>query len=330
MAESGKLATAGAAREPDAETSGLLAAMAASEHPPVWTLAAPAARALFDPMTAASAHRPEEVERVEDRTIGDGLGIRIYRPRPVASAPPALLFCHGGGGVLGDLDTHDAMCRTLANAGEAIVVAVAYRLGPEHRFPAAYEDAWFAYQWLAREAAALGADAGAIAVGGDSAGAGLAAAVTQAAMAQGGHMPAYQLLLCPSLDATRDAQRYASVAENGEGYFMTRDFMGWFLENFLAEDGDRSDPRLSPLLGELRGTPPPALIATAGFDPLRDEGEAYAEALSAAGGAVDYRCYAHTIHDFFSFGRFLSFAAPALRECAAAMRDTLRADDDRD
>lgn len=310
-------------REPDAETRDLLRLIAASEHPPIWMLAAPAARNLYDPMTAASAHDSEEIRHVEDREIAAGIRVRLYRPGAVASKQPVLMFFHGGGGVLGNLDTHDAMCRTLVNAGEAIVIAVDYRLGPEHRFPAAFDDAWLAWQWVIASAAAIGVDEARIAIGGDSGGGCLAAAVTKAAMEKGIQVPAFQLLLCPSVDATRDAGRFASLAENCDGFFMTRDLIDWFMENYLAETQDRSDPRLSPLLGEWHGTPPPALVVTAGFDPLRDEGEAYAKALSAAGGEVTYRCYEHTIHDFFSFGRFLSFAAPSLRECARVMRDNL-------
>ncbi|MBT8078443.1 MAG: alpha/beta hydrolase [Gammaproteobacteria bacterium] len=323
MAESADSVVKPALREPDRETRELLRLMAASEHPPMWDLTAPAARALYDPMTAASAHESEAVLQVEDREIEAGLKVRMYRPDAANSKQPALLFFHGGGGVLGNLDTHDAICRTLANAGELIVIAVDYRLGPEHRFPAAFEDAALAWGWVVASAAAIGADEARIAIGGDSAGGCLAAAVTQAAIEEGATAPAFQLLLCPSVDATRDAKRFASVAENSEGFFMTRDLIDWFLGNYLADTQDRGDPRLSPLLGEWHGKPPPALVATAGLDPLRDEGEAYAEALSVAGGEVTYRCYEHTIHDFFSFGRFLSFAVPALRECAAVMRDTL-------
>jgi acetyl esterase len=323
MAESSDIAAQRAAREPDRETRELLRLMAASAHPPIWTLAVPAARALYDPITAASAHEPEEVGHVGDREIAAGLRGRVYHPDAAASKQPALLFFHGGGGVIGNLDTHDSMCRTLANSSQAIVIAVDYRLGPEHRFPAAFDDAWRAWEWVTANAAAIGADEARIAVGGDSGGGCLAAAVTLAAMEKGIQVPAFQLLLCPSVDATRDAGRFASLAENGEGFFMTRDLIDWFTKNYLAETQDRSEPRLSPLLGEWNGAPPPALIITAGLDPLRDEGKAYAEALSAAGGEVIYRCYEHTIHDFFSFGRFLSFAAPALRECAAVMRETL-------
>ena len=323
MAEAGDISAQGAAREPDRETRELLRLMAASEHPPMWTLTATAARALYDPMTAASAHDSEEVRHVEDREIAAGIRVRVYRPGAAASKQPVLLFFHGGGGVLGNLDTHDAICRTLANAGEAIVIAVDYRLGPEHRFPAAFEDAWLAWEWVVANAEAIGADVARIAVGGDSGGGCLAAAVTLAAMDKGIQGPAFQLLLCPSVDATRDGGRFASLAENAEGFFMTRDLIDWFMKNYIAETFDRSDPRLSPLLGEWHGPPPPTLVATAGFDPLRDEGEAYAKALSAAGGEVTYRCCEHTIHDFFSFGRFLSFAAPTLREYAGIMRDTL-------
>lgn len=312
-----------APRQPDRETRDLLTMMSVSDHPPIWALDVPAARALYDPMTVQSAHESEPVYEIEERSIAANIAVRIYRPAAAASPRPALLFFHGGGGVIGNLESHDAICRTLANAADTIVIAVDYRLGPEHPFPAAFEDAWSAYEWLVSSAASIGVDPARIAVGGDSAGGGLAAAVTAESLRRASQAPAFQLLLCPSLDATRDARRYPSLAENSSGYFMTHELMDWFLANYLNPGVDRADPHLSPLLGELRGRPPATLLATAGFDPLRDEGKAYADRLSAAGGQVVYRCYENTIHDFFSFGRFLASAAPALRECAVVMRESL-------
>ena len=309
--------------KPDAETAGLLKLMAESPYPPIWTLQAAKAREIHDPLTIASTHRGPEMAAVEDRDIGGGLRVRIYRPEGTKDPSPALLFFHGGGGAIGNLDTHDAICRTLADAANVVTVAVDYRLGPEHRFPAAREDAIAAWRWITGEAGSLGIDAARIAVGGDSAGGGLAAGLAQHAVAAGGPAPAFQLLIYPSVDASRDGERYPSVAENAEGYFLTAELMGWFGEQYVAPEQDLADPALSPgLTAELAGLPP-ALIVTAGLDPLRDEAKAYADALAAAGVAVDYRCYESTIHGFASFGRFLGYTEPAIRDWGAAVGEAL-------
>jgi acetyl esterase len=306
--------------KPDPETTALLRLMAEAEYPPIWTLSAAEAREIHDPLTAASAHPAEPVAETRDLEIAPGLGVRVYRPDGVGGDEALLLYFHGGGGAIGDLDSHDAVCRTLANASGAVTVAVDYRLGPEHRFPAGWEDACTAWRWALENAGSLDADPARIAVGGDSAGGGLAASLAQRATAGGGPGPVFQLLIYPALDATRDAVRHPSVAENAEGYFLTGELMAWFGTQYLAPDQDLADVRLSPgLSGQLAGLPP-ALIVSAGLDPLRDEAAAYAAALERAGVAVDYRCFEETIHGFASFGRFLSFTAPAIRDWGEALR----------
>lgn len=304
---------------PDAETAGLLRLMAEAEYPPIWTLPAAEARKIHDPLTAASAHPSEPVAHTEDREIADGLRLRLYRPEGLEEGGAMLLYFHGGGGAIGDLDSHDAVCRTLANASGALTVAVDYRLGPEHRFPAAWEDAWTAWRWAVDNAFDLGVHPQRIAVGGDSAGGGLAASLAQRAVGEGGAVPVFQLLIYPALDASRDAVRYPSVAENAEGYFLTGQLIAWFAEQYHAPDQNPADPRLSPALSaELSGLPP-ALIVTAGLDPLRDEGKLYADLLVRAGVSTEYRCYEQTIHGFASFGRFLTTTRPALQYCGSAL-----------
>ena len=305
--------------KPDAETAGLLRLMAEAEYPPIWTLPAAEARKVHDPLTAASAHPAEPVAETRDLEIAPGLRARLYRPEGAGDGAPLLLYFHGGGGAIGDLDSHDALCRTLANASGAVTLAVDYRLGPEHRFPAAWEDAWTAWDWVLGNAASLGADPARVVLAGDSAGGGLAAALAQRAAAERGPAPVFQLLIYPALDASRDPERYPSAAENAEGYFLTGELMAWFGAQYVAPAQDPGDVRLSPGLADMLAGLPPALIVTAGLDPLRDEAAAYGRALDRAGVAVEYRCYEGTIHGFASFGRFLSFVAPAIREWGEAV-----------
>jgi acetyl esterase len=303
--------------EPDTATAALLQIMAAAATPAIWTLGADEARRLHDPLTAQSSHRAPALRSVRDITLADRIHGRIYRDHE-ATPSGLLVYFHGGGGVIGNLDTHDAICRTLCASSGLAVLAVDYRLGPEHPFPAAWEDAWAAYCWAHENAQGLGICATAITVGGDSAGGGLAAAVAQAAAATG-RPCAGQLLLYPALDATRDSKRYPSVVDNADGYFLTRELMDWFTRHYLAKGQDRAALTLSPALaGDLRGLPP-TLLVTAGFDPLRDEAHHYATALAAAGVSVEQRCATGTIHGFLSFGRFLPQAEPLLRDCGAAL-----------
>ena len=239
-----------------------------------------------------------EVERASDLAIPGPAGeipARLYTPAGLGQAAPLVVYYHGGGHVIGDLDTHDQTCRFLAREIPALVLAVDYRLGPEHRFPAAVEDAVAAFRWGHAEATRLGADPERIAVAGDSAGGNLAAVVAQLAVADGGSAPAFQALIYPVTDYSSNRRSYELF---GEGFFLTAEEMDWFRENYFASEGDRLDPRASPLLADDLSGAAPAFVLTSGFDPLRDEGEAYAERLRAAGVETTLRRESDLVHGF--------------------------------
>lgn len=239
------------------------------------------------------------------------LDARLYTPF-AAGAPhgPGVVFFHGGGFVVGDLDSHDMLCRRIADAGRLRVLSVAYRLAPEHRFPAAPEDAIAATAWAARHAAEIGFDPARIAVCGDSAGGNLAAVVAQQTKKRGGPALRAQVLLYP---ATQFLQMTPSQIRLKEGYMLTQAAQDFFRDKYLATREDALDTRCSPLLeNDLAGLPP-ALIVTAGFDPLLDEGKAYADKLEACGVAVTYRDYPGQIHGFFN----MTAISAAARDAAA-------------
>ncbi|MHA6801998.1 alpha/beta hydrolase [Salinifilum ghardaiensis] len=223
------------------------------------------------------------------------LPARLYRPREVTGTGPLLVFYHGGGWVIGDLDTHDDLCRFLAKHVGIRVLSVDYRLAPEHPFPAAYDDALAAYRFAVEQAAELGTTRDAIAVGGDSAGGNLAAAVALHAPGAGLPHPRMQFLLYPAVDAT---ERRASRQMFAEGFLLTDADMDWFMDSYVPAEQQRKDPRLSVLLAEDLGGLAPAYVVTAGFDPLRDEGEAYVERLTEAGVSVVHRRFDDLIHGF--------------------------------
>ena len=244
------------------------------------------------------------------------LAARVYRPEVAPGTPvPTVVFFHGGGFVIGDLDTHDNQCRWVCREVGAVVVSVDYRLAPESPFPGPVEDCLAATRWAATHIAELGNDPGRLVVGGDSAGGNLAAVVSQIARDKAGPALAAQLLIYPAVDFVEDTQAYPSRVENAEGYFLTASDMLWFGANYAGGTADKTDPRLSPLHGELAGLPP-AVVVTAEFDPLRDEGEAYADALEKAGVRVLRHRFDGLIHGFFD----LPGLSPA---CADAMRVTL-------
>ena len=263
-----------------------------------------------DPATLAA------VRSVEDATVAGPEGaipIRIYRP-DVDGAVPTVVFFHGGGFVIGDLDTHDDHARLICHDVEAVVVSVDYRLAPEHPFPAGFEDCFASTKWAAEHIAELGGDAGRIAVAGDSAGGNLSAAVAIAATREGGPKLAAQLLIYPGVDFREDDDLHPSRIENGEGLFLTSEDMQWFGNHYLSDQAHRHDPRASVLLATDLAGLPPAVVGTGEYDPLRDEGEAYAKALEEAGVKVALRRYDGLIHGFFGMGSW----SPA---CAAAATD---------
>jgi acetyl esterase len=253
-----------------------------------------------------------EVGSVED--VSDGpVPMRIYRPEGERIA--TLVFIHGGGFVIGDLESYDAQCRILCKRVGVTVVSVDYRLAPEHPFPEGVEDALAAFDWVIEN------EPGPIVVGGDSAGGNLSAVTAQA---RRDAEIAAQLLIYPAADL---AGEYPSMAENGEGLFLTRDDMEWFHHHYLGDDeASRSDPRASPLLADDLAGLPPALVYTAQYDPLRDAGNAYAEALSAAGVKVVHRCFEGLIHGFFGLGPFSTAAQLAIDQICEDLRSLLVAE----
>jgi acetyl esterase len=232
-----------------------------------------------------------------------------------------LVYYHGGGWVIGDLDTHDVQCRQITAEAGIAVVAVDYRLAPEHKFPAAIDDAWAATRWVVAQAAELGIDASRLAVGGDSAGGNLAAVVALMARDAGGPAIALQVLAYPVTDVGAESKSYGDFAE---GYMLTRDGMRWFTNHYLKSPAEATDWRASPLRAASLAGVANALVITAGFDPLRDEGAAYAARLTDAGVQVDYINYGGMIHGFMPMGKLIATGNRATSHVAASLRQALR------
>jgi acetyl esterase len=267
------------------------------------------------------------VSRSEDRTIegpGGPLRVRITTPLSESgNAPrPILVYYHGGGWVIGSLSSHEGLCRALANASNAIVVSVDYRLAPEHPFPAAAEDAYAAFLWAASHAAEIGGDPARIAVGGDSAGGNLATVASLMLRDRGGPAPVFQLLLYPAFDADFETGSYRAFAE---GFLLTRAEMRWFWDQYVPEPSDRINPYAAPArAADLAGLPP-AYILTAEYDVLRDEAEAFANRLRQAGVAVTARRSEGMIHGFLRRYMFFEQGREALDEVGRILREALRA-----
>ncbi len=293
--------------------------------PPTHTLSVEDARRVYRERRSVTQPAPPEVGLVRELSADGPHGtipLRLYRP--IGSAPnatlPALVYYHGGGWVIGDLETHDTLGRELANGAGCVVVAVDYRLGPENRFPAAVDDSIAATRWVRANAADLGIDPVLLAVGGDSAGGNLAAVVAIALRDNGdaGDAPlAFQLLIYPATDMRRTAPSHTS---NGQGYVLTSDTITYFHDHYIADAAHDLDWRASPLLHPDLSRLPPALVLTAGFDPLRDEGLAYADALAAAGNQTTYVCFDRQIHGFILMGKVLDEAHAAVALCASELR----------
>lgn len=296
---------------------------ALNPRPPLSGGTAAQARAQLRHSVRVLAGAPIVLASVRETTIAgaDGpLRARLFVPDDAHDATPGplIVYYHGGGWVVGDLDTHDQPCRLLAKAAGARVLSVGYRLAPEHRFPAPVEDALAAFYDAVARAEELGADPARIAVAGDSAGGHLAAVTAQQAVAEGGPAPAFQLLIYPVTDLADVAQSRLTFAE---GFFLTKENMDWYEQQFLAADADRRDPRVSPLLAEELAASVPALVVTAGFDPLRDEGEAYARKLSQAGARTILRRHPGYVHGF----THVLAGGSGPREAIAEMGGVLRA-----
>ncbi|PXX10442.1 alpha/beta hydrolase [Mycolicibacterium moriokaense] len=269
-----------------------------SGFPPVHTMSGAEARAVIRSRFVAPSN-PEEVGDVRDASVHGPAGdvtVRIYRPARMSGPVPTVVYAHGGGFVFCDLDSHDGLCRSFANLIPAVVVSVDYRLAPEHRWPAAAEDVLAVAQWAARNADALGGDAGRIVVGGDSAGGNVAAAAALMARDHGAPPLAAQLLIYPMIAADFGTESYRLF---GEGFYNPRPTLQWYWDQYVPSPADREHPYASPLHAELSGVPPTVLL-TAGHDPLRDEGIAFGHALEAAGVPTTRRHYDGCIHGFIT------------------------------
>ena len=306
----------------DPQALALLERAAAAKLLPYARLGHVAARELFRVSRAALSPPVPEVSLVQDRLIagpGGPLPLRHYRPHGATASEslPALVFFHGGGHTVGDLETHDVVCRMLANAARCAVVAVDYRLAPEQKFPAAVEDAIAATLWLAREGDTLGIDTTRIAIAGDGAGGNLAAVVAISLRDLGGPPLALQVLIYPAMEMAADR---ASHFAHAEGYLLVRENILWFRDNYLRDERDIADWRASPLLAPDLSGVAPAYILTAGFDPLRDEGEAYAERLMASAVRVTYECFTGMVHGFLLMGAVIAAANHAIQRAALMLR----------
>jgi acetyl esterase len=287
--------------------------------PKMWEVGPEGARAMARAMVAATSSPGQPVADVRDRTIpgpGGRIPVRIYIPAEPAPRG-ALVYFHGSGFVIYDLDSHDAECRAMCNRAGIAVVSVDYRLAPEHKFPAAVDDAWAALEWTAANATELGVDPARIAVGGDSAGGNLAAVVAQSARDRGGPRVAFQLLVYPVTDAR---MAHASMDENAEGYGLSKAQMAWFIEQYVRGESDKLDPRCSPLLARSFAGLPPALVITAEYDVLRDEGEAYAQRLIGAGVRTTLTRYTGMIHGAFQLHGMLDAGRAMLEQAGNALR----------
>jgi acetyl esterase len=303
----------------DPLVKGFLDQMAMMPGPKMFELPAPQGREMFVGMMQMIGPKDVPVGKIENIKIpgpGGEIPLRIYTPVAAgADALPVLIYFHGGGFVIGDLETHDGLCRQFANEGDFRVIAVDYRLAPEHKFPAALDDAFAAVQWIEMHASELGVDANRIAVGGDSAGGALAAEVTQLAKAKGPKI-AFQLLMFP---VTQIGKETSSFREFAAGYFLDKATLDWFFNHYIPEGTDKTDTRVSPLNGDLKGLPP-AYVMLGGYDPLHDEGLAYAKKLRDAGVKVEIADYEGMVHCFIYMQAVLPQAVGAVTAAAKAVR----------
>jgi acetyl esterase len=292
--------------------------------PKTWEMTPSEAREAFAGLMQLAGPKDIPIGKVTNIAIPAAHGeiaARSYAPVAASSEPlPTLVFFHGGGWVIGNIDTHDGLCRMIANGSGCRVISVEYRLSPESKFPGPVEDALDALEWVEKNAAQLGVDANRLAVGGDSAGGDLAAVAAQVAKGKGGPKLTYQLLLFP---VTQIGAETTSLREYAEGYFLERKTLDWFYAHYLPTNADRKNPRISPLHAEDVSGLPPAYVMLAGFDPLHDEGLAYAEKLRAAGVAVTVADYPDMVHDFIYLQSVLPQASEALNAAAKALKDAL-------
>lgn len=294
--------------------------------PPTHTLTPAQAREYYQVRRAVTQPEPPEVALARDLAAPGPAGdipLRLYRP--LGSSPqqvlPVLVYYHGGGWVIGNRDSHDVLCRQLANGSGCAVVSVDYRMGPEHRFPAAVDDSVAATRWVHANAASLQLDPDRLAVGGDSAGGNLAAVVALTERDGGGLPIVFQLLIYPATDQRRG---WPSHQSNGQGYLLTSDTISYFHDHYIDDPKHDLDWRASPLLHADHRHLPPAFVLTAGYDPLRDEGLAYAQKLTEAGNRAALVSFERQIHGFITMGRVIDEADVAVQLCAAQLREALR------
>lgn len=303
------------------QTEALLRLIEEKGIPPTHTLAPSEARTSYRERRSVTQPAPPDVALLRDLRA-DEVPLRLYRPfgSRAEQVLPVLVYFHGGGWVIGDLETHDTLCRQLANGSGCAVVAVDYRMAPEHRFPAAVEDAVAATRWVRERAAEHALDPERMAVGGDSAGGNLAAVVAITARAEGDLSLAFQLLIYPSTDQRRLTSSHQTKSE---GYLLTNDTMTYFHDHYIGEKKHDDDWRASPLLHPDHSGLPPAFIVTAGYDPLHDEGAQYADKLSRAGSRATLVCFERQIHGFITMGKVIDEANVAVQLCAAQLRQAL-------
>ncbi|MFC3067663.1 alpha/beta hydrolase [Phenylobacterium soli] len=289
--------------------------------PPMQTLSPEAARQANDAGVALVTGAPEPGVRIENLTVdgpGGAIPARAYRPEVQDPAAPLMVYAHMGGGVIGSLETSHVFCSIIAKCARAPILSVDYRLAPEHRFPAGLEDVLAAYRWARENTERFGAPKGLVAIGGDSMGGGFAAAVCQALKKAGEPQPALQLLVYPWVDVACES---ASMTIYGDAYPLNRPLLDWFAGHLMGPEDNPADPRLSPLAEKnLKGLAP-AIVVTAGFDPLVDQGEAYARKLKEAGVPMVYRCYDSLSHGFTAFTGAVPCADTACREIAGLVRE---------
>jgi acetyl esterase len=304
----------------DPQARALIERIAAVGAPPLHSLTPLEARRAYRESRAALASAPVPVEEVRELSIpGPALVLRarLYRPDSAQNVVPGMVYFHGGGFIYGDMDTHDAVCRGIAQCARCAVVSVDYRLAPEHQFPAAVEDAFAATSWAAANAAALGIDPARLAIAGDSAGGNLAAVVALMARERGAPALATQVLVYPTTDFAAETE---SIARFAEGYLLTRESIRWVKRTYLRDERDALDWRASPLRAPDFSRLPAAYIITAGFDPLRDEGRAYAERLTGGGVAVTHECFEGQVHGFLLMGGALAAAGHAIQRIGQTLR----------
>ena len=305
----------------DPQVAAVLEKIRIAGNPEYWQMTPAQAREWHNRKAGLLDIKPEPVHSVEDRVVRGieaDVPVRIYTPRAHDGPLPILVWLHGGGHVVGSLQSYDALCRKLALSADCIVVSVAYRLAPEHRFPAGVVDSFAALKWAARHARELGGDPSRIAVGGDSAGGNLAAVCAILARDAGGPALAFQLLVYPRTAPDEESRSHHELAE---GYMLTRKVILWFHEHYRASDADRSDFRYAPLIAKNLACLPPALVIVGEYDPLRDDGIAYANRLRESGNAVELADYAGMVHPFFSMGGAIDAGRRAMVQATDALRN---------